>query len=141
MTFSAQLEAKFAKLLTSYPPGRERGAMVPMLLFAQDEVGSITQEVIEEIARLPDPRPFVLLAGEEDGETSAIRNLARERLGASGHSIRTVRHSEVADLYRASDMFVLSSLAEAQGRALIEASAHGLPCFAHDSPITRFAVA
>ena len=51
MTFSPQLEAKFAKLLTSYPPGRERGAMVPMLLFAQDEGGAITQDVIEEIAR------------------------------------------------------------------------------------------
>jgi NADH-quinone oxidoreductase subunit E len=51
MTFSPQLEAKFAKLLTSYPPGRQRGALVPMLLFAQDEVGAITQEVIEELAR------------------------------------------------------------------------------------------
>ncbi len=51
MTFSPQLEAKFAKLLTNYPPGRQRGALVPMLLFAQDEVGAITQEVIEEIAR------------------------------------------------------------------------------------------
>jgi len=51
LTFSPQLEAKFAKLLTSYPPGRQRSAMVPMLLFAQDEVGAITQEVIEEIAR------------------------------------------------------------------------------------------
>jgi len=51
LTFSPHLEAKFAKLLTSYPPGRQRSAMVPMLLFAQDEVGAITQEVIEEIAR------------------------------------------------------------------------------------------
>ena len=51
MTFSPQLEAKFAKLLSSYPPGRHRSAMVPMLLFAQDEVGAVTQDVIEEIAR------------------------------------------------------------------------------------------
>ena len=51
MKFSPQLEAKFAKLLSSYPPGRQRGAMAPMLLFAQDEVGAITNEVIEEIAR------------------------------------------------------------------------------------------
>src|SRR5256885_8414230 len=51
MTFSPQLEAKFAKLLTNYPPGRQRSAMVPMLLFAQDEVGAVTNEVIEEIAR------------------------------------------------------------------------------------------
>src|SRR5215475_9580424 len=51
MTFSPQLEAKIAKLLSSYPPGRQRGALVPMLIFTQDEVGAITQEVIEEIAR------------------------------------------------------------------------------------------
>ena len=35
MTFSPQLEARFAKLLASYPPGRERSAMIPMLLYAQ----------------------------------------------------------------------------------------------------------
>ena len=50
MTFSPELEAKFAKLLTNYPPGRQRGALIPMLLFAQDEVGALTQEVIDEIA-------------------------------------------------------------------------------------------
>ena len=39
MTFSPQLEARFDKLLKSYPPGRQRSAMMPMLLYAQDEVG------------------------------------------------------------------------------------------------------
>ncbi len=39
MTFSPELEARFAKLLESYPPGRTRSAVVPMLLYAQDEVG------------------------------------------------------------------------------------------------------
>ena len=51
MTFSPQLEARFDKLLHSYPPGRQRSAMVPMLLYAQDEIGSITQELVEEVAR------------------------------------------------------------------------------------------
>jgi NADH-quinone oxidoreductase subunit E len=51
MTFSSELEARFSKLLSSYPPGRQRAATVPMLLYAQDEVGSITQELIEEVAR------------------------------------------------------------------------------------------
>jgi NADH-quinone oxidoreductase subunit E len=51
VTFSPRLEAKFAKLLTSYPPGRQRSAMVPMLLYAQDEIGSITNELVEEVAR------------------------------------------------------------------------------------------
>jgi NADH-quinone oxidoreductase subunit E len=51
MTFSPELETKFAKLLESYPPGRTRSAVVPMLLYAQDEVGHISNELIEEVAR------------------------------------------------------------------------------------------
>jgi len=51
MTFSPDLEAKFAKLLESYPAGRTRSAVIPMLLFAQDEVGHISKELIEEVAR------------------------------------------------------------------------------------------
>jgi NADH-quinone oxidoreductase subunit E len=50
MTFSPELESRFAKLLQSYPPGRQRSAVVPMLLYAQDEIGSVTQELIEEVA-------------------------------------------------------------------------------------------
>ena len=51
MTFSPALEARFEKLLKSYPPGRERSAVVPMLIYAQDEIGSVTPELIEEVAR------------------------------------------------------------------------------------------
>jgi NADH-quinone oxidoreductase subunit E len=51
MTFSPELEARFTKLLSSYPPGRTRSAVVPMLLYAQDEVGCVTQELVEEVAR------------------------------------------------------------------------------------------
>lgn len=51
MTFSPALEEKFQKLLTIYPKGRQRSAVVPMLLYAQDEIGSITPELIAEVAR------------------------------------------------------------------------------------------
>ena len=51
MTFSPELEARFAKLLESYPPGRTRSAVIPMLMYAQDEVGCVTHELIEEVAR------------------------------------------------------------------------------------------
>ena len=51
MTFSPQLEAKFGDLLTRYPEGRQRAAMIPMLMFAQDEIGSVTDELIDEVAR------------------------------------------------------------------------------------------
>ena len=51
MTFSPELEARFEKLLNSYPSGRQRSAVVPMLLYAQDEIGAVTQELVEEVAR------------------------------------------------------------------------------------------
>jgi NADH-quinone oxidoreductase subunit E len=51
VTFSPELEAKFEKLLKSYPSGRQRSAVVPMLLYAQDEIGSVTAELVEEVAR------------------------------------------------------------------------------------------
>jgi NADH-quinone oxidoreductase subunit E len=51
MTFSQALEERFSKLLTSYPPGRQRSAVVPMLLYAQDEIGYVSQELVEEVAR------------------------------------------------------------------------------------------
>ncbi len=51
MTLSPKLEAKFEKLLRSYPPGRERSALIPMLLYAQDEIGSVTPELVEEVSK------------------------------------------------------------------------------------------
>ena len=51
MTFSPQLEARFDKLLKSYPPGRQRSALVPMLLYAQDEIGYLSDVVVAEVAQ------------------------------------------------------------------------------------------
>ena len=51
MTFSPALEERFDKLLKSYPPGRQRSAMIPMLLYAQDEIGAVTPELVAEVAR------------------------------------------------------------------------------------------
>jgi len=51
MTFSPEMEARFEKFLAKYPEGHKRSAMIPMLMYAQDEVGSITDELVEEVAR------------------------------------------------------------------------------------------
>jgi NADH-quinone oxidoreductase subunit E len=51
MTFSPELEAKFEKFLAKYPADRKRSAVIPMLVYAQDETEAITQEVIEEVAK------------------------------------------------------------------------------------------
>lgn len=50
MTFSPELEAKISDLLTHYPEGRQRGALIPILMYTQDEVGFLTREVIAEVA-------------------------------------------------------------------------------------------
>jgi len=51
MTFSPELEARFADLMTHYPQGRQRGALIPMLMYAQDEIGAITPDLMEELAK------------------------------------------------------------------------------------------
>jgi NADH-quinone oxidoreductase subunit E len=51
MTFSPELEARFESFLKKYPAERKRSAMIPMLIYAQDEVGSMTDELIAEIAK------------------------------------------------------------------------------------------
>lgn len=58
MTFSPQLEGKFERLLKSYPPGRQRSALIPMLLYGQDELGAVTQELVEEVARRVGVKPL-----------------------------------------------------------------------------------
>jgi len=52
MNFSEEFEARFAEMLTHYPT--RRSALVPTLLYAQDEVGSLSDEVIAELARRMD---------------------------------------------------------------------------------------
>ena len=97
--------------------------------------------VIEEVARLPEERrPYLLLVGHPEPETEGLRKLAAERLGDAGHSFRTVPRDEVDALLRASDFFVLGSLAEGLPRGLVEAAAHGLACLAHDYAVARFAL-
>ena len=46
--FSPELAARFDKLVTIYP--LRRSALVPMLLYAQDEKGYLSEEVIAEVA-------------------------------------------------------------------------------------------
>jgi NADH-quinone oxidoreductase subunit E len=46
--FSPELAARFDKLATIYP--LKRSALVPMLLYAQDEIGYVSDAVIREIA-------------------------------------------------------------------------------------------
>jgi NADH-quinone oxidoreductase subunit E len=48
MKFSQQFESRFAEMLTHYPT--KRSVLVPTLLYAQDEVGFLSDEVVTELA-------------------------------------------------------------------------------------------
>jgi NADH-quinone oxidoreductase subunit E len=46
--FSPELAARFDRLVTLYP--MRRSALIPMLLYAQDEIGYLSDDVIREVA-------------------------------------------------------------------------------------------
>lgn len=48
MRFSEEFEKRFAEMISHYPT--KRSVLVPTLLYAQDEVGFLSDEVIREIA-------------------------------------------------------------------------------------------
>src|SRR5260221_11446236 len=54
MELSTQLVARFEKLQNAYPV--KRSALIPMLLYAQDEFGFVSDEMIAEIAARLDLR-------------------------------------------------------------------------------------
>jgi glycosyltransferase involved in cell wall biosynthesis len=93
--------------------------------------------VIREVARLPNPRPHLLIAGAEDEESRQVRHIARDLLGDQG-SISTFEPAQMPLLYAASDVFALGSIVEGFGLAYIEALASGLPVIAHNGPIQRW---
>jgi glycosyltransferase involved in cell wall biosynthesis len=93
---------------------------------------------IAEIAKMPEPRPYLVLLGAMDEESPPILELAKKMLGEENFTARSVPLAVVSRYYQSADVFVLASLAEGFGRVYIEALIHGLPVVAHDGPVTRF---
>jgi glycosyltransferase involved in cell wall biosynthesis len=96
--------------------------------------------VVEEIARLPEPRPFLQLLGAMDETSTPIIENARRLLGEANFSALSLPYEQVAEYYRAADCFVLASLKEGFGRVYLEAQMHGLPVVAHRHPVIEYVV-
>lgn len=56
---SEALKEKFDRVIARYPV--KRSAIVPLLMFAQDEIGYVSDEAIEEIARRVGVRPIEVI--------------------------------------------------------------------------------
>lgn len=94
--------------------------------------------VIQEIARLPYPRPYLQVVGTMDEGSEEILALGKSLLGNGGFGARSVSYEQVFDYYKATDCFVLGSLQEGFGRVYLEALMHGLPVIAHRNPVTSY---
>lgn len=107
-------------------------------------VGWISREhkrmhyLVEELSRLPKPRPFLQMLGAMDVSSREIIGLAADLLGPDGFSARSVAYRDVFDYYRAADIFALASLKEGFGRVYLEALMHGLPVIAHRHPVMEY---
>lgn len=112
----------------------------PLLL----SVGAINRDhkrmdyVIREVASLPEPRPYLLLLGQQTPDSPEIIKLGNELLGSDNFQTRSVAQDEVKNYYQIADVFILASLGEGFGRVFLEAMCYGLPCLAHDYEVTRF---
>jgi NADH-quinone oxidoreductase subunit E len=56
---SESLRAIFDKVIARYP--LKRSAIVPLLMFGQDEIGYVSDELIEEVARAVEVRPIEVI--------------------------------------------------------------------------------
>ena len=79
---------------------------------------------IGELASMPAPRPFLALLGHLDEHGAPILAQAQAQLNEGNYLARSVATDEVADYYRAADVFALGSLREGFGRVYLEALMH-----------------
>lgn len=132
------------------PPGPEERARRRRALGLPDgrpivlSVGALNRAhkrmdyLVREVAALAEPRPFLVMVGQTESDTATVRTIATFLLGENGFAMRTVGADQVADFYRAADVFALASLKEGFGLGYVEALAHGLPCIAHDFAVSQY---
>lgn len=95
--------------------------------------------LIEETARVGDPKIRLILCGQPEPEGEPLKALA-ERLLPGRCSWYTVGEDQVQELLKLSDVFVLPSLYEGLGAVIIEAAAAGLPIICHPHSGSKFIV-
>jgi glycosyltransferase involved in cell wall biosynthesis len=93
--------------------------------------------LIEEVARIDDPNVKLLLCGQPELETAALKELAELKLGDRVRWM-TLLPDEVYEVLAMSDVFTLPSFREGLASSIIEAAMAGLPIVSHPHSGGRF---
>lgn len=93
--------------------------------------------LIEEVAALDDPSVKLILFGVPEADIDSLKRLGEERLGSRIQWL-SLPPEEVAAAVKAADVFVLPSLNEGLGNALIEAAIVGAPIVCHPYPAAKY---
>jgi 1,2-diacylglycerol 3-alpha-glucosyltransferase len=95
--------------------------------------------LLAEMRRLRAEHPhlpvWLVIAGGWESETNELVDEGERLLGDRVRFLVRFPRERIADLYRAADVFVLTSLKEMMPIALLEAMASGLPCLVHRHPV------
>jgi glycosyltransferase involved in cell wall biosynthesis len=84
--------------------------------------------------------PFLLIAGAKTSETAELIELAESLIPGRYKIVTDCSRAQMPELYRAMDVFVLTSLFEMMPIALLEALASGLPCLVNRHPVLEWMV-
>ncbi len=104
-------------------------------------VGSASNKRLDHVVRELEQAGshwHLLSAGADEDGSSAVREEAGRRLGSRIQFLGAIPRSDLAEVYRAADCYVLGALAEPFSIAILEALASGLPVVHHPDPITTW---
>ncbi|MCC7002332.1 MAG: glycosyltransferase family 4 protein [Gemmatimonadaceae bacterium] len=99
-----------------------------------------THLLIEAVAALEGPKPFLHLVGADGPERTDLCALATARLGDHWRW-EILSREQMTLAYAAADRSALLSHGEGFGLAYVESLGAGLPLLVHDDPTTRYVVA
>jgi len=95
--------------------------------------------LLEEVARLNDPHAKLILLGTPEVDAPSLQEQGRQLLGDRVKWM-TVDVDTVPKVMKACDVFVLPTLEEHLGNALIEAAMSGMPVVTHPHDGAKFSV-
>jgi glycosyltransferase involved in cell wall biosynthesis len=84
--------------------------------------------------------PYLLIAGAKTDETAELIALAESLIPGRYKIMTDCSRTQMPDLLRSMDVFVLTSLFEMMPIALLEALASGLPCVVNQHPVLEWMI-